>query len=351
MRARFGLAVLAMALALFGCGPKPAASTGAASTSTESPQVQLDPCAGKIKALCVDSDLAPLSAKMKEALADAASKVSADGAQLLAKGQRDWLEAQRIACGVGADGAALTAKQENCLKAALAARVKDAKDAVERLGPFTFQRMEINQSDPVVETAAAQALGAAAPNVITRDIKFPRIDGDTPAIRKFNEAVKQSPRFKAIDQTEEQVTYKIAYAGPDLVSVRFDLYDLGLGAANPETTVRTVNFNMTTGAPLTANDVFAPNTRWADFLTRRALADLTAQLRADDETAQAPSPDYVRKALTAPDHWLVTNDALVIVFSPLDLGNAGAGTHEVSVSWRDLKSYLNPRGPGPIKNA
>ena len=345
MRARFGLAVLAVAVLLTGCGAK-----APPSADTENPQALLDPCGGKIKALCVDSDLAPLSAKMKTAFVEAASKVSADGAQLLAKGQRDWLEAQRIACGVGANGAALTVKQENCLKSALAARVQDAKDAVEKHGPFTFQRMEITQSDPVVETAATQALGAAAPDVITREIHYPRIDGDTPVIRKFNEAVKQAPRFKAIDQIEEQVTYHIAYAGPELVSVRFDLYDLGLGAANPETSAHAVTINMKTGATLTTNDVFAANTRWADFLTRRALADLTTQLRADDETAAAPSPDYVRKAVMSPSHWLVTDKALVILFSSVDLGNASAGTHEVSVPWRDLKAYLNPRAPGPIKS-
>lgn len=355
MRTRLTLAVLALAGALAACGPKaqPAADAGTAvaPASGAPAQASLDPCAGKIKALCVDSDLAPLSAKMKDALFEAAADVSEEGAKVLASNQEDWLEAQRVACGVSTAGAALNAKQEACLKAALSQRLKDAAAVVEKRGPFTFQRVEINQSEPLAQTAATDALGAAAPDVITREIKYPRIDGDSPAIRKFNDAVKQSPRFKLTDQTEEQVTYKIAYAGADLVSVRFDLYDLTVGAANSNQSTRAVTINMLTGAPLAANDVFKPNARWADFLTTRALKDVTAQLRADDETAQAPSPDFLRKAAMNPDHWLITDKALVVLFSPTDLGSATAGTHEVAIPWRDLKAYLNPAGPGPIKSA
>ena len=177
------------------------------------------------------------------------------------------------------------------------------------------------------------------------------IDKDTfePAIRKFNDAVRQAPRFRREDQTEENTTYRIGYAGDDLVSVRFDTYEFTLGAVNPSTSVRAVTVNMRTGAPLSAADVFRPDSKWADFLTQRALAEITRQLKEEDETALAPSPDAVRAAIASPSNWLVSDQALVLLFPPLSLGNSVIGPHEVSVPWSELRPYLNPNGPGPIK--
>jgi hypothetical protein len=340
-----------LAVALAACGPKTPAGGEAPTRTAAAPAAALDPCAAPIRALCADPALAPLSGQMKAALVEAAGAVSAEGVRVLADNQQSWIEAQRVACRLSAEGAALNATQEACLRAALADRVNQTRGAVEKRGPFTFQRVELNQSAPVAPSAAVETLGPVAPTAVTRDIRFPRIDGDSPAIRKFNQAVQQRPRFRPEDQTEETTTYTIGYAGDDLVSIRFDMYDFTIGAANPNTTMRAVTINMRTGGALAAADVFKTATPLADFLTQRAVKDVSAQMKQEDETALTPSPRDVRAAAMSPANWLITDKALVLLFPPLSLGSGVAGPHEVAVSWRELKPYLNPDGPGPIKAA
>jgi hypothetical protein len=352
-------AAIALVATLAACGPKaPAGRTDPRAQGAPTPpparsaaatDTVLDPCAGRIKGLCADPALAALAGQMKVALTGAASGVSGEGARVLADNQRSWLEAQRVACGVAVNAPTLAPVQQACLKAALTDRVKQAGGAIERRGPFVFQRVELNLSAPVTQRPGVAALGAAAPTAVTRDIRYPRIDGDSPAISKFNAAVRQSPRFRPEDQTDETASYTIGYAGADLISVRFDMYDFTVGAVGPNRSMRAVTIDMRTGDALAAGDVFKGGSGWPDFLTRRAVRDLAAQLKQEDDTAQAPSPDDVRAAASNPSNWFITDKALVLLFPPLSLGSAVIGEHEVSISWRELRPFLNPNGPGPIR--
>jgi hypothetical protein len=348
----FGLAIC-LALAAPSCGPKATAVQASSAQSDEAAsKAALDPCAGMFQALCKDKDLAALGGQMKSALANAAAAVSPQGLKVLAANEQSWLQAQRVACAIAPGATALNAAQAACLKSAFESRAKAALQAVEQRGPFTFQRVEVNQADKVAPGGATHLMGADAPAAVSHAIQFPRIDGDGPIVQKFNSAVQQAPRFKPADQTEESTTYQIGYVGADLVSVKFDLRDLTVGAAHPNASVKAVTFNMRTGARLSAADMFKPRAKWQDFLAVRAARDITKQLRDQDETARAVDPSDARDAAIDPNSWFVTDKALVLLFPPGALGLATAmDAYEVSIPWRDLKPYLNPQGPGPIKSA
>ena len=211
--------------------------------------------------VCGDEQLSALNEQVSEALVAEAAEVSDAGAQMLVQNQNRWLEAQRIACGIVDPDAAPTPEQQACLQSELRARVEDAREAVQDVGGYTFQRMELVDATPVTaEVAEASGLGDAAPRAITREIRFPRIDGQqTPAIQRFNELVAQEPQFRLEDATSEVVDYRIAYAGQELISVRFDLSSDTLGAAHPNNTSKAVTVLMTDGRALTEADVFTAN--------------------------------------------------------------------------------------------
>ncbi len=347
-------ALIAASLILAACGDR-AGDAKTPRSAGERIAAALDPCGEGRGAfaqnVCKNEALAALDSEVSNTLVAEAANVSDAGAQLLVQNQQRWLETQRIACGVIDPDAIPTPDQQTCLEAKLRERARDAANAVQELGGYTFQRVEIIDAAPVTaEIASDTGLGDAAPVAITRDVRFPRIDGgSSAAIQRFNELVAQQPRFGLTDVTNETTTYEIAYAGPELVSVRFDYADDTLGAGRGNTDTRAVNVVMTTGEPLTADNVFRAGSGWQDFLTQRAVREITAQYRRDYPGFAPPERD-VHETATKPHLWLIKEEGLILLFPPLSFGGSYdmVGT-EVSIPWADLRRYLNPNAPLPIR--
>lgn len=334
---------------LAACGPR-SADKGAPPQSISEALSCDGARTGIAKTVCENRQLASIDEEVRETLIARAANVSDAGAQMLAESQRRWLEAQRVACGVLDPDASLNAEQSRCLEGALRERATQVQSAVQETGGYVFQSVELVRAQEVSAAAAAAAGFDAdtAPHAIVRDIRYPRIDNlDTPQAQRFNELVRQSPQFALEDQTDEVVAYQIAYAGPELISVKFDTYQNTLGSAHPETSTRAVTVLMTgEGRPITTSDVFRPGSRWEDFVTRRAVAALTERFASYD--FRPPERD-VRETATKAHLWLVTQQGLTIVFPPYSFGGPRVlGAAEVSIPWTDLQPYLNPNAPAPI---
>lgn len=342
-----------VALALVAACGRSASDGKTDASSSERISAALDVCAQGRGAfaghVCGDRELSALSGQVQEALVAEAAAVSDAGAQMLVQNQNRWLEAQRIACGVIDPDAAPTPEQGSCLESELRARVQDAGAAVQEIGGYTFQRMELVDAAPVTaEIAEASGLGDAAPRAITREIRFPRIDGaQTPAIQRFNELVAQEPQFRLEDATSEIIDYRIAFAGDEIVSVRFDLSADTLGAAHPNNTSKAVTVLMREGRALTESDVFKPDSDWQRFLTDRAVRDISRQYREDGFT---PPERDVQQTATKAHLWLITEQGLTLLFPPYSFGAPYVmGGTEVTIPWADLRPYLNPAAPAPIR--
>lgn len=349
-----GLAMSAAALALLcvaGCERDAGAKTE--ESSAERVAEALNPCednrSGAARRICQDQALSALDTQVSQTLVAESASISDVGAEMLVQNQRRWRDAQLIACGVIDTESEPSADQQTCLEGQFRSRLQEARTAVEEVGGYTFQRMELVDATAVTaEAASASGLGDAAPPAITRDIRFPRIDGpQTPQIQRFNELVAQQPQFRLEDATSEDVTYRIAFAGPELISVRFDVYNETLGAAHPNSTTRAVTVLMTEGRPLTEADVFRANSGWQRFLTQRAVAGIAAHFREDGFT---PPERDVQESATKPHLWLITEQGLTLLFPPYSFGAPYVmGGTEVTIPWADLRPYLNPAAPAPIR--
>jgi uncharacterized protein len=313
----------------------------------------LDPCAEDAgpggRALCGNQKLAALDARIRTAMVAEAGDISEAGRRTIVENHQRWLRAQRTACGIIDPDAALTADQSACLEAALTERVGEVARAVESAGGYTFQRMEMISAQSVsAEAAAASGMGEGAPASVTRDIRFPRIDdASTPQAARFNDIVSRIPESRFEPGEEVQVDYQIAFAGADLISVRFDSYSYAMGAAHPNNSTRAVTVVMTTGEPLTVEDVFRTGSGWENFLTRRAVAALTRQFRAENFT---PPEADVRDSVTKTHLWLIKEEGLTLLFPPYSFGGPHVlGGAEVTIPWADLARYLNPNAPAPIR--
>lgn len=348
-----GVLALACSLALAACGGAGDGKTE--QSSSERVSVALDVCAEGRGAfaqnVCRDPELAGLANNVREALVAEAATISDAGAALLVQNQNRWREAARIGCGIIDPEAAPTEEQQACLEAEFRRRAQEAASAVEQVGGYTFQRMELVDAMPVTaEIASASGLDDAAPPAIVRDIRFPRIDGpQTPEIQRFNALVAQSPQFELQDATNEVVDYRIAFASPDLISVRFDLSSDTLGAAHGNNTSKAVTVLMREGRALTETDVFRAGSGWQAFLTERAIAEISRQFRED---GFVPPQRDVQESVTKPHLWLITERGLTLLFPPYSFGGPYVmGGTEVSIPWAQLEPYLNPNAPAPIRRS
>ena len=357
--ARTGFAC-ALALALTACGPKAAETGDTKDAASSAPTAQsiveaaADPC-GSVsgaygQALCGDPDLSALVGQVKENLVEAASAISTQGAQQIAQGQTQWVESTRVSCGIADTKVPLTAAQEACVKGALTERARAATQSVQRAGGFTFQTVEINKAQALPESVTADFGGPESGLfAVTKNIRFPRIEGDSPQIRRFNELMTQRPQFGAQDQTSEDLRYAIAYAGPELVSVRFQGSDMSVGAAHPNDSERVITVVMATGEPLKETDVFAaPPATWQADLLRRVRRDLVGQMRERGGGPDIPAAELADTALKV-KNWVITEEALVVVIPSDTIGPRALGAFEVTIPWKDIARLLSPTAPAPIK--
>jgi hypothetical protein len=342
--------VLIACIALASCGDRDDVKTER--SSAERVAAELDICgedaAGFAQNVCANGALAALDTQIREALVAESGAVSDAGAQMLVQNQRRWREATQLSCGVS-DAAPPTAEQQSCLEGQFRQRLQAARTAVQEMGGYTFQRMELVDAAPLSEQAAlASGLGDMAPPAVTRDIRFPRIDGpQTPEIQRFNDLVAQQPQYALSEGVNEIVDYEIVYAGPEVISVRFTTSEDTIGAAHPSNSAKAVTVLMGEGRPLAASDVFRANSGWDAFLTERAVADITQQF--SDYGFEPPERD-VRETVTKPHLWLITERGLIVIFPPYSFGGPHVlGGAEVMIPWADLRPYLNAAAPAPIR--
>lgn len=339
--------LLAGSVLLAGCergGGPPEAVVPSADATTAA-----DPCPpGSTDAVCADQQLQALHGRIKQGLAAAASNLSAAGAKIVTDNQKAWLDAQRVVCGVEGSVQTLSAPQETCLQAALTERAMTAATSVEKVGQYTFQRVEAVAAYKVPPGAMGLNAMPGGSEAVMADVAYPRLEGDSPEVQKFNAAVARRPKFNAADATEETVRYKVAYAGPDLISVKFDEYNNTVGAAHPNTMMQALNFNMKTGAPLATADLFA-KPGWEAVLARLGAEGATKQLRAMDDSASPVAAADLRAAVKDPKKWAITDQGMVLLLGEEELGAHALGLQEITVPWSALKPFLKPDAVGPAK--
>ena len=120
-----------------------------------------------------------------------------------------------------------------------------------------------------------------------------------------------------------------------------------LGAAHPNGSSQAVTVLMTEGRAITENDVFRADSDWQDFLTQRAVREIVRQYRED---GFSPPERDVRETATKAHLWLVTERGLTLLFPPYSFGAPYVmGGAEVTIPWTDLRPYLNPAAPAPIR--
>jgi hypothetical protein len=194
--------------------------------------------------------------------------------------------------------------------------------------------------------------------------QYPQLSGgNNPNFEKFNQVArglvtKQVAGFKkdmAPEEDEEPppegsmgsdltISYEVALAQDDLISIQYLVGSYYQGAAHPNTNSQVINFDLKNGKQLKLSDLFKPGSKYLQAIATYCIADLKKQGKDKglmdeeiNEGAAATAQNY--------QSWTITKRGLGITFDAYQVGPYAAGPQYVLVPYSSLKDLINPDGP------
>jgi len=196
------------------------------------------------------------------------------------------------------------------------------------------------------------------------DARYPQLSGGSnPNFEKFNQVVrapvlKEVAGFKkemAPDEAEEprpegsmgsdlNVSYEVALAQDDLISVEYSVGSYYQGAAHPNTFSEVINYDLKNGKQLKLADLFKPGAKYLQAIANYCIADLKKQ--ANEKGLEASEIEN-GAAANAKNYqsWTITRKGIGINFDAYQVGPYAAGPQFVLVPYSALKDVINPEGP------
>jgi len=196
------------------------------------------------------------------------------------------------------------------------------------------------------------------------DARYPQLTGGSnPNFEKFNSVVRapvlkevagfkkamapeegEEPRPEGSMGSDLNVSYDVALAQDDLISVGYSIGSYYQGAAHPNTVSDAVNYDLKNGKPLKLADLFKPGAKYLQVIADYCIADLKKQgkekglLDEEIQNGAAPNAKNYRS-------WTITKKGLGISFDAYQVGPYAAGPQYVLVPYSALKDVINPDGP------
>jgi hypothetical protein len=206
------------------------------------------------------------------------------------------------------------------------------------------------------------------------DVEYPQLTGSVdPNFEKFNQTVRNlmtkkvtdfrkemtpsadEPATDGADETSSEslgsditVTYNVALAKDDLLSIESTVSSYSAGAAHPNSYTEVVNFDLKNGKSIKLADLFLPGSKYVQTLSTYSIQDLKKQAKSQGADAVQDN-DWIEKGaapeLSNYDNWTITKKGLRITFDPYQVGPYAAGPQQVVVLYSALKGIIKPDGP------
>jgi len=195
--------------------------------------------------------------------------------------------------------------------------------------------------------------------------QYPQITGgNNPNFEKFNQVARagvtktvadfkkdmapqegeDEPRPEGSMGSSLNISYNVALAQDDLMSVVFEVGSYYQGAAHPNSYSEVINYDLKNGKLLKLSDLFKPDAKFLQAIATYCIADLKKQGKdkglLDEEIekgAAASSKNY--------QSWTIMRRGLGINFDSYQVGPYAAGPQFVLVPYSALKDLINPEGP------
>jgi hypothetical protein len=192
------------------------------------------------------------------------------------------------------------------------------------------------------------------------DIVYPKIDGSKSRgivnlNRRIKDLITKQYQWPLIPPTKEDLRhyekwpgvfnsvdldYEIVLATDELLSIYFDVYSYGIGAAHSVQQSFTVNFDLESEEFITLAGLFRPGAGHLQFISDYCLRELSK----DHQYAMSdPSfKDVVAPKLKNYESWNLTEKGLRFNFDACRIDGCAAGKAEVNIAFDALKEKLKP---------
>ncbi len=198
--------------------------------------------------------------------------------------------------------------------------------------------------------------------------QYPQLSGGSNSnFEKFNQAVRASVTKKvagfkkdmAAEEGEEprpegsmgsdlSISYTVALAQDDLVSIDFDVGSYYQGAAHPNSYSDVINYDLKNGKQLKLSDLFKPGAKFLQAISKYCISDLKKQMKENASDGEVDNSSIERGAAPTPKNyqsWIITKRGIGINFDAYQVGPYAAGPQFVTVPYSAIKDLINPDGP------
>lgn len=273
--------------------------------------------------------------------------------------QRDWARSRDFRCGRDETSTPL----QDCLSVVYAARLHDLRQMVQHRDGilFVWRAIVLTARD---EPGSVPLWGHEVhPGFGTLEASWPQAIVDTPQAQAWNQAIEaatrqmtQSPsasadamttQWKAEADVDSETTVSIDAVSKDLVATTLQgLWD-GHGA-HPNHGTTQFNWLLGLKREVKSEDVFVPGSGWQALMQQRLGDYLHKTLDAEmlKSYEQFLPPGGMAKVLHGiavdPRRWQLDGRGLTLIFQPYEVACYACTPPPMTISWTDLKPYLQP---------
>ncbi len=195
------------------------------------------------------------------------------------------------------------------------------------------------------------------------DVTYPEIEGTRdPAIlnlnRRIRDLVTKHYRWPLTPPTKQDLRYyekwpdvynsvdldyEIVLATDRILSIYFEIYSYGIGAAHSVQQSFTVNYDLKSRQWLRLSSLFKPGAKYLQFISDYCIGKLSKdhQWAISDPTFKKELDPTARNY----ESWNITKQGIRFNFDACKIDGCAAGKKELEISLNELKQILRPRAP------
>ncbi len=155
-------------------------------------------------------------------------------------------------------------------------------------------------------------------------------------LKSFETPVEDYPPEGVFGADTIDVSFKVIYAGNDRISIRFEKYFYGIGAAHGFREIYGFNYDIKNSKSIQLVDLFKQGTDYLKQISDYCIIDLNRRLKPevnDSDGGAGPKEDNLKE-------FGLTKKYLIIYFSDYQVACYASGTQEVKIPVKKLEGFL-----------
>jgi len=308
------------------------------------------------KAICASPQLSAADGQMAAAYKAWLAAAQPDWAAGIRQDQLVWLRTRDASCSTGDADDPIA----SCLSNVYKQRIEDLQGMVQHIGGVTFvsQAITLTARD-TPDSAPPAGISEVTPGFGTLEAIWPQASSATPQWTAWNKAVENAA-IQAVNTftgdakkpaqdwsglvlpgVDDVVTVTVeGFNGKMISAAVVNDYD-GHGAHPTENSAQ-FYWMLSEQRALKPEDVFLPNSGWDTWMEKRLDSYLQQVLDSNGNDQRQYQPGDLPGIVTNPGDWKLEPAGFSIFFQPYQVACYACTPNPMTISWTDLKPYLQP---------